>query len=385
MDFAPESRAKRRGSSLATMVVVVMASALLGVAKAAVKTGAHIQSAGRECKQGDIFTGNDFTAATIPTDCVALNLYSEVNGGARIGAEGAAALAAALKENTNRGVRELHLDDNNLGDEGAAAIADALTTTRVFTSVVQKGKPHKVELVVNNRIWKLSMASNSIGDVGAAALADAIIEVNNTALQELWLYGNAISDDGAAAFGEAIKSGQCWLTMLGLAKNEIGDDGATALAEALESNTEMRELYLWENMIGDESAIAFAEALKVNSVMMKMSLAENVIGNAGAAALDGALRTNTQLIELALKYNYNFKDKAVAASIEASLHENVECQKDPAKREEKASRVAREESGVDKALAFLSSVLAEIWELSVFSQVLGVRATPDDAGEREEL
>ena len=46
--------------------------------------------------------------------------------------------------------------------------------------------------------------NSNIGDSGAAAVADAL--KSNTALIERWLDYNTIGDSGAAAIGEALKS-----------------------------------------------------------------------------------------------------------------------------------------------------------------------------------
>ena len=62
-------------------------------------------------------------------------------------------------------VKELYLGNNNISDEGAKALAEALK--------------------VNTALQELDLDFNKISDEGAKALAEAL-QVN-TALQELWL------------------------------------------------------------------------------------------------------------------------------------------------------------------------------------------------------
>ena len=62
------------------------------------------------------------------------------------------ALAAALEQNT--ALRQLHLQDNEIGGAGAAHIARALAT--------------------NTALASLNLGGNPIGDAGGIALADAL-------------------------------------------------------------------------------------------------------------------------------------------------------------------------------------------------------------------
>ena len=87
----------------------------------------------------------------------------------------------------------------------------------------------------------MSLTSNNIGDSGAAAIAEAL--KNDSAVVRLDLSGNSIGGSGAAAVAEALKSSTV-LTDLILNNNSIGDIGAAAVAEALKSTTALTSLYL---------------------------------------------------------------------------------------------------------------------------------------------
>jgi len=78
---------------------------------------------------------------------------------------------------------ELNISNNKIGSEGAAALASALRVNRVLKT--------------------LDLFNNRIGDEGAKALASAL-RVNGV-LKSLNIHRNNIGDKGAAAIGEALR------------------------------------------------------------------------------------------------------------------------------------------------------------------------------------
>jgi hypothetical protein len=195
-----------------------------------------------------------------------------------IGDEGAKAIEEALK--VNAVVTELKLGGNEIGDEGAKAIAEALKVNAVLTT--------------------LSLMENRIGDEGAIVIADALKVT--AVLTKLELWNNNIGPEGAIAIAEALKVNAV-VTTLDLGGNRIGVEGAKAIAEALKVNAVVTTLYLNHNSIWDEGAIAIAEALKVNAVLTTLYLGYNSIGVEGAKAIADALKVNAVLTELWLGSN----------------------------------------------------------------------------------
>ena len=96
---------------------------------------------------------------------------------------------------------------HQIGDAGAAALAEALK--------------------VNKSLTTLDFSQNSIGDAGAAAIAEALNM--NKSLTTLYISRNSIGDAGAAAIAEALKVNKS-LTTLNVSYNRIGDAGKAALA-----------------------------------------------------------------------------------------------------------------------------------------------------------
>ena len=92
----------------------------------------------------------------------------------------------------------------------------------------------------SERLYDLS-TDNDIGDVGVAAIAEALQE--HPSLRFLNIEYNNISDEGARALAEALgHNGQ--LQTLWLFSNDIGADGAWALSEALQVNSSLQNLDL---------------------------------------------------------------------------------------------------------------------------------------------
>ena len=83
----------------------------------------------------------------------------------------------------NYEVKVLWLNNNQLGDAGAEAIAGMLRT--------------------NHSLTLLELVGNKIGDAGAEAIG-AMLCTNRSSLTKLNLHGNKISDDGKKALREAV-------------------------------------------------------------------------------------------------------------------------------------------------------------------------------------
>ena len=122
----------------------------------------------------------------------------------------------------------------------------------------------------NSTIKELYLDDSNIGDEGAMALANAL--KSNMTLQELCLHSSNIGDKGAMALAEALKSDSTLQELVHLAYNNIGDKGAMALADALKNNSTLHTLGLCSNNIGDEGVMALADALTSNSALYTLGI-----------------------------------------------------------------------------------------------------------------
>lgn len=116
----------------------------------------------------------------------------------------------------------------------------------LFASRVE---PDHVQLLAsvlehNFGIDELNLQDNAIGDVGAAALAAML--VHNTSLTELHLGSNGIANTGAESLATALHSNRALVT-LGLSGNRISSAGAQALCDALRTNTRITAVEMGAN------------------------------------------------------------------------------------------------------------------------------------------
>ena len=217
-----------------------------------------------------------------------------------IQAEGAIAIANALKLNSTLQVLWKVLSDDRVGVvDSAKEIFEAWNKTKRISSKLQTLylRGHRIgdegvtalgeALKINSTLQTLNLEYNRIGEEGATALGKAL-EINST-LQTLNLDDNTIGVEGARALSEALQFNST-LQTLNLDNNKIGVEGATALGKALEINSILQTLNLVNNNIGDEGATALGEALKINSTLHTLKLYRNRIGDEGAAVFEAQTR-----------------------------------------------------------------------------------------------
>jgi len=137
-------------------------------------------------------------------------------------------------------------------------------------------------LAKDNSIKHLVLSGQNLGKEGAKALAKAL--ASNTAIAWLILSKNQIEDAGAKSLAEVIKTNP-HLRHVVLDQNEISDEGATALALAVKQNTHIQTLFLQGNKIGDGASRAFSELLKRKLPLKLLNVSQNLLSVKSAAQL----------------------------------------------------------------------------------------------------
>jgi len=212
-----------------------------------------------------------------------LNLYSNHR---ILDATDANILAKELK--SNESVMSLFLSDNQIGNAGAQAIAEALGAGTVYP----EGEGN-----VYTSLNLLDLDNNSIGDAGAHALAEALLV--NASLKRLNLNDNKIGDDGARAIADALNVNTA-LMELNLSKNQIGASGTQAISDALKVNKSLTRLNLDNNPIGDAGAQSIADALKVNESLIYLNLWGTGIGPEGVEAITDSIQKNYKICQIGM-------------------------------------------------------------------------------------
>ena len=171
---------------------------------------------------------------------------------------------------------------------GIVAIADALQTNRVLTSLSLAGTQCD--------------ASSGIGSSGFIALAKAL--QTNSALTELQLQHNTnVGVEGVEAVARAIQVSST-LKTLNVSGTSLGMIGYQSLVDALRSDPALTSLNLGGNGLGVHGSRAFAEALQVNRKLLKLDMSSNSLGAEGGEALAKVLQgANSTLTKLECRSN----------------------------------------------------------------------------------
>jgi hypothetical protein len=153
-----------------------------------------------------------------------------------MGPEGIQEIANSLQSNgatANRCYWQvLYLEGNQVGDDGAIALADALSNQATTLS---------------SYLRELYLGQNDIGPVGATALAKCLA---HTRLRKLYLEGNRIGSEGAKAFIEALQAMDPkakTLEKLYVDNNGIDKREAVLLGKSLNSATMMGDGGLFQD------------------------------------------------------------------------------------------------------------------------------------------
>ena len=219
-----------------------------------------------------------------------------------ISCHGAKALSRCLKYFIH--LKELNISDNHIGSQGAIIIAESFEHFACHLD-------------------KLEMRRNDIRDEGAEALADALqyctklcaldISYNNTQdsaamvalggalkhchLQDLILSYNYIGCDGACSIASSFS---WYLCKLHIKSCGIDVEGCKAIAKALHHCINLRELDISSNYMPQSCTVELAEALKHCTKLCKLDISFNNIGCDGAKVIANSLSHCTCLEELAI-------------------------------------------------------------------------------------
>ncbi|POM78077.1 Hypothetical protein PHPALM_4439 [Phytophthora palmivora] len=181
---------------------------------------------------------------------------------------------------------KLEFSRMTLRQYGAAAIAEELMATP------------------GSRCRYLDFSRNNLGDEGAQAVATLLRRYPN--LEELDVSFNDIGDEGAIALADALAQNSTLLSF-----SLLGDEGAQAVATLLRRYPNLEELDVSFNDIGDEGAIALADALAQNSTLLSFSLHSVLEGSRtkpklqekGLCYLAKAIQGHKTLVKLDLRNN----------------------------------------------------------------------------------
>ena len=134
----------------------------------------------------------------------------------------------------------------------------------------------------------IRLDENNIGDVGAAALAWAFWKMDK--VKRLVLDENVIGDEGLKALAAAFKT-MASLEDVGLASNLFRAEGAVALAKALPVMKSLKSVDFsgGKNVVGDEGFEALARAVPHTPKLHKLAVSPSRASDESIELLKNAL------------------------------------------------------------------------------------------------
>ena len=171
-----------------------------------------------------------------------------------------------------KGVIELDISGNNIGDDGLAHVATDLVaknTMKILNVMLSRGisvngaKSLGRALALNSP-QELNISYTSIGDEGVADIATALR--TNTKMKVLNVANCGISCKGAESLSIALAARCSSLEQLDIRFNKIGDDGITYIVTALET---LKSLKFYDDTATDQGALSLVAALTTNTSSIK--------------------------------------------------------------------------------------------------------------------
>lgn len=226
---------------------------------------------------------NNLTHAAVPA-LIQLSLKTLDLTKNNIGDEGAELLAQALRAKSS--ITRLMLECNNISPRGVSALAQALKSSQVRSLDLSHNPagPESATILAGvlsgSGLRWLRLAHNGIGPRECSIMGKAILNLNT-----LDLSNNRIGDDGCGYLAASLPLSQ--LSVLVVSNNNIGCDGCAALAQYLPTSP-LKTLVLKDNRIRDPGCEALAAAL-VGSSLTDLHLSNNSFYTPGVRAFSQAV------------------------------------------------------------------------------------------------
>jgi Leucine-rich repeat (LRR) protein len=182
-------------------------------------------------------------------------------GGELITDRGASVFAKNSLANEECNLTRLYIQHSHIGDEGVAAIAEALKSNRslrvlslTYSDITARGANALRSMIQeNDTLQRLNLSGNNIGDEGLVALLNGL--QHSTTLTALNLVGTSITDAEVDGIGDTC------LKELNLSGNDLTDQGALKLASSLLEDCSLERLCLAGNKLTAKGGKALAAVL----------------------------------------------------------------------------------------------------------------------------
>ncbi|XP_006877048.1 PREDICTED: ribonuclease inhibitor [Chrysochloris asiatica] len=212
---------------------------------------------------------------------------------------------------TKHCLRELDLGDNQLGDEGLATLCPGLLSpsSRLRTLWIwecgfsaEGCKSLSGILRAKESLRELSLAGNELGDQGAKLLCEALREPA-CRLESLWVKSCGLTDACCQDFSTMLAQNRR-LQELQLSNNKLGDLGVQLLCQGLgQPGTTLRALWLGDCEVTDSGCTTLASLLLSNHSLRELDLSNNCMGDPGVLQLAESIRQPGCALEQLILYD----------------------------------------------------------------------------------
>jgi len=243
-------------------------------------------------------------------------LHLSENG---ITARGAMDLAKVVASHPS--LTSLDLWQNELGDDGASALAEAIGGK---DSLIPFASPNVIKWG-HLHVHATSRNSNTPSSSSSSSFPFFSSSSSSSILRHLELGANSITAVGAKKLAECV-SVKATLLSLRIPDNNIGDEGVIYIAKALISPTlSLTSLDIRNNGITSNGCSVLSVSLKTNSSacdsnvgLKHLDIRENAIGAVGGWSMVEAVGSNNTLLSLRMDENQGVGSSIIFA-LEAAL------------------------------------------------------------------
>jgi hypothetical protein len=254
--------------------------------------------------------------------CVPL---AELNLSSNAGGSEFARDLKTLLLNTHGCLTHLNLSKNNIGEEGARFMAQAIADS--------SGPP----------LVRLELACNKMGDKGTSLIVEALAGSDRIrSLTYLDISGNDCGHDSSQRLGAYLQDADCKIKHLDVGWNLIHHQYSMDIFRGLSSNNTVTYLNLSWNGINEKACAEIGECLKT-CVLKELDLNHCNINGDGARLIAPGLKKNKLLRKLILDCN-NIKTTGARVLVKASL----------------ASEAHVDENGVERVISMVDCNLHSV-------------------------
>ena len=233
-------------------------------------------------------------------------------------------IANAIKEVI---IKRCSVYDSTISVEGANKIADELKVNNrlisldIIDSDIPGIKVISEALKINKGIRDLNLFGNIMGNNGTELIAE-VLKVN-CSIKNIRFGFNRADYRGIKKIAEALKINK-GITSVDLSNSWAEDKGVETIAKALKINKSITNIRLADTMMDYEGMAFIAEALKVNKSINSIDLSDNKLSYASAMKIGEALKLNQSIIVMYLKpRDFDISDYSTSKVIAKALQYNT--------------------------------------------------------------